>query len=139
MTIDDLEEKVAFYAAKKEFIDGLKDQLRRVEEECRQQEQDILAIFNTHCMDKYFSKLGTIYKRVKFSVKTPKTEDDRKAFFDYLKTRGMFDDLISVNSQTLNAWYQSELQNVKDNGGDFLEVPGLNEITTYENVILRKG
>lgn len=72
------------------------------------------------------------------SVKTPKTLEDREKFFSYLKERGVYDSMISVNSQTLNSFYKSEIELAQQEGRDGFEVPGLNEVTIQETLSFRK-
>lgn len=73
------------------------------------------------------------------SVKTPKTPEQRKAFFDFLKSIGRYDELVSVNSQSLNSFYKEQLELAKEKGQDDIEIPGLTEVTINPNLSFRRS
>lgn len=87
---------------------------------------------------------GTYFLKDNFSVKVPKLEDDRNAFFGYLKERKIFDSMITVNSATLNGWYKQELADLveraergEDVDPDF-KIPGIAEPSEYKSLQFRK-
>jgi len=86
-------------------------------------------------------KVCTIAKTV--TLKNPQG-DAKLAFFEELKKRGQFDDLISVNSKTLNAWYKKEFGVSIDDQGEIVyengvpEVPGLEFPTITEQLRITK-
>lgn len=83
--------------------------------------------------------LGTFYIRSQFSVKTPKSPEAREAFFNYLKQKGAFDDMITVNHQTLNAYYNAELDAAQQAGVENFKIPGLDDPSLYETITMRKA
>lgn len=85
----------------------------------------------------YDSELGKIILTTRFSVTVPKG-DEKERFFTYLKDRGIFEDMATVNSQTLNAWYRSEMDQAKENGDFDFQIPGIKEPMAYEQLQLRK-
>lgn len=74
----------------------------------------------------------------KTSVKTPKTPEHRAAFFAYLKEQGLYDAMISVNSQTLNSLYKEGLEQAKNDGKDDYQIPGITEVTINPSLSFRK-
>ncbi len=72
------------------------------------------------------------------SVKTPKTPEDKAAFYAYLKEKGLYDQMISVNSATLNSFFKDALETAKREGKDDFVVPGLGEVTVTPNLSFRK-
>lgn len=70
-----------------------------------------------------------LYIRTRTSVRVPKTAEDRKAFFDYLKSRNVYEQMITVNSQTLNAFYQGEYEVAQDTGNQDFKIPGIDDHT----------
>jgi len=74
----------------------------------------------------------------KFSVKIPQTIEDKKAFFDFLESRGEFMEYATVNSNTLNSYYKNLLDEAVQNGADDFKVPGIGEPTTYQTISVRK-
>lgn len=71
------------------------------------------------------------------SVKVPKTEEERAEFFEYLRSRGIFDSMITVNSQTLNAWYRAEEEAQLASGVVDFQVPGLAPPVTFTQMQVR--
>lgn len=87
---------------------------------------------------------GTYFLQSKFSVKVPKTEQEREDFFAYLQAKGIFESMITVNSQTLNAWYKQEMEALasraeagEDVDPDF-KIPGIEEPKDYFTLAFRK-
>lgn len=82
--------------------------------------------------------LGTITIVQTESVTTPKSNEDKKKFFKYLReTAGdevMFT-YMTVNSQSLNSWYKKKVEEVA-NAGNLLgfQVPGIDAPTMKESL-----
>lgn len=87
----------------------------------------------------YDSAFGKITVKNIFSVATPKTPEAKAQFFDYLKEKGIFEDLISVNSKTLNAFYKQELQIAQEAGAVDFKIPGLDEPFYKQSLSFKKG
>src|SRR3990167_8722461 len=139
LTLEQLEKRVGDYALKKEAIRKKKEELELLEKESKFIEEELLSCMAQHGQTRYHSaSYGTIFRVDKFSVKVPKTPEERDAFFKYLKERGLFESMITVNSQTLNSWHSEELAQAKLNGEIDFKVPGLNEVTLYSRLGLRK-
>lgn len=100
----------------------------------------ILVIMNDAKIEKFaVSGRGTVFTVDRFSVSVPKDGEGRQAFFEYLKERGIFDELITVNSQTLNAFYKRCLEEAMEKGDVDFKVPGIEEPKHYCTIGLRKG
>lgn len=82
---------------------------------------------------------GTVIMNARFTVKTPKEKEDKEAFFEYLKSKGMYDDMVSVNSQTLNSWYKEEMEAAKREGNFGFKIPGIGDPTAFEYISFRKS
>lgn len=87
--------------------------------------------------DSFKTPYGTIYRIQRWRVPTPKSDTDKKAFFDYLQEKGMFYTLASVNSNSLNSFYKNEVEAAKERG-EFLEIPGLEPPQLTETLGVRK-
>lgn len=62
---------------------------------------------------------------------------DKFVFFDWLKERGTFEDIVSINSQTLNKIYRDEFALAQESGDvEFLAngIPGLSEPNTFRDI-----
>lgn len=73
----------------------------------------------------------------KTSAKTPKTTEDREKFFSYLRDQGVYEDLITVNSQTLNSYVKSEEALATERGELDFSIPGI-AIDYYKQLSVRK-
>lgn len=134
MTVETIAEWIKESSDYKKAIDQLKEQISEKEECRRKLEAQILAAMEETGMTKFFvDGVGTCYEATLSSVKTPKTPEDKEAFYQYLKDRGEFESLVSVQSQTLNAWYRSQIEN------GVTQIPGLNEVTFTKQIRIRKG
>lgn len=130
--------KAAIEAATAEWITPAATRLKEVETKIQaHMEQSELEKFNV-------KGYGTFSLQSNFSVKVPGSEEHRAAFFAYLKELGIFDSMITVNSNTLNAWYKQELQTLaakaeagEDVDPDF-KIPGIEDPKDYNTLKFRK-
>jgi len=120
--------------------DQLKKHLEELNGNLREAECQFLAYLQENQMDKYsIPGYGTAYITKRLSYKVPKTEGERLAFFTHLKSKGIFDDMITVHSQTLNSWAKKELEIAKESGCSEFEIPGLGDPTYSETLGVRKS
>ncbi len=98
--------------------------------------QNIIQILSDMGLPRYVSKKGIFSYKAESSWKVPKTNEERELFFTYLKEKGLFDQMISVNSASLNSWAKQEEQAFE--GLDF-QIPGLEKSGIRLTPSLRKG
>lgn len=82
---------------------------------------------------KYVGDFGTVYIKNNFSVKTPKTEEEKLALFNWMNEKGIFEKYATVNSMSLNSLYRSLLES---EGPDF-KMPGVEDPTHYATLEIR--
>ncbi len=117
---------------------AIEEELGLVNDELSITEKKLMLLMEEMNLGKYsIPGTGTIYQTERFYARTPKTPEAKSAFYDYLKSTGEYEALISVNSNTLNAWYKLKMDAAKG-AGEFLEVPGITEIGTVKSLTLRK-
>lgn len=85
---------------------------------------------------KYDSNYGTIEIRTKNSFKTPKTPEQKKAFFEYLQSKGIFWEYVSVNANSLNSFCGQEYEAAKEEGKE-CAIPGIENPTEYQTIAYR--
>lgn len=93
-------------------------------------EAKILQTLADHEMTSYKSTHGTIVRSLRYSVRTPKTLEEKTAFFDWLhksKGRDVYWTYVSINSASLNAFYKAEMKAAKESGDFDFKIPGLAE------------
>ena len=68
----------------------------------------------------------------------PRTQEQKEAFFEYLKSRDLFWAYASVNSQALNAFYKAEFDAAMQDGDLDFSIPGIDEPDIVETIQMRK-
>lgn len=137
--LEELAQKIKEKRAEKEEKAKI---LSAVNEELDQLEQLAVRTLKELGKSSYGAEAGTITKVVKWRVNLPNTEEAKTAFFSYLKERGLFEKLATVNSNTLNSFFMEEWEAAKDPNDpmaalDF-RLPGISEPSSYETLSFRK-
>lgn len=117
----------------------LQAQLKIEQEKYEELQAKALVYMKQLGKDSYPSSFGTVSVVKTRSVALPKTPEQKQEFFNYLKSKGLFDNMISVNSQTLNSWYRQEHEiAVEEKRVSDFKVPGLSEPSVYETIRITK-
>jgi hypothetical protein len=115
-----------------------------ISDELELQEKTILDILVRENMTAYKGPAGTgtVIVSSRTSVKTPKTPEEKELFFSWLKQEGLFDNMISVNSMTLNKLYKELFQKAQEAEDiDFIDrgIPGIGKPVVTPAISYRKG
>ena len=102
-------------------------------------ENEMLLALQGNDMTSYRSPSGLCSVSFRTSVRTPKTLEEKEAFYSFLKEKGYYDDLISVNSQKLNGFYKEQMELAKERGDEDFEIPGIKEVTMTPNLSFRRA
>lgn len=85
----------------------------------------------------YVSPYGKLTRKQEWTVTLPK-DKNKYLFFDYLKKKGIFEDLIGIHSKTLQAYYNAEWKVAEDEGGEAaamtFSLPGIGAPKLFETV-----
>ena len=92
----------------KQTYEEAKKFMEEVHAKYKDQQLKIIAALEELQLTSYKSKFGNISYRYVSTFKTPKTPEQREAFFSFLQEKGIFDQMITVNSRTLNSWAKQE-------------------------------
>lgn len=103
----------------------------------RELKDRVLSVLDAACIERLEGTACKVTRVERTSVKVPAEQDARDQFFSYLKDRGLYDSLITVNSQTLNAMYRRECEAAFERGELAPEIPGLAEPTIYYDLQVR--
>lgn len=122
---DKIEELKKLVEGEKEVLEGL--------------ENKIATVLEAHERDSFQSSRGTVYFHETTSFKLPEGQENKALFFTYLKTKGIFEDMVSVHSKTLNTYCKKELEAAIEDGNVTFKIPGISEPTTIRDVRFRKG
>lgn len=118
----------------RQIIDDQKDILQREQEKFEKIKMSVLQYLEENNLDRFVTDDVTISKTEKLNV----SMKDKKEFFDYLKSRGIFEDLVTVNYNTLNSFYKLELEQAIKTGDLSFKIPGLEESSMFKNISIRK-
>lgn len=127
---------------RKETVDQLKDQLKLESSQMEAVKAKALKAMETMELDKqHIPEYGTIYRKKNFSVKTPKTLEQKEALFGWIgesKGRDVLRSMLSINSQTLNSFYKAEMEVAKEEGNVDFALPGIDTPELYWTLGMRK-
>lgn len=140
LTLKEVEDIAKTYREKREEIDQQKQVLSALEEERKALERKLVSILEGNQKSSYDSAVGRISLGYRTSIRVPQG-DDRAEFFNYLREKGVFEEMITVNSQTLNAFYKQEEQLAREEGrGMEFHIPGIKAeaISMHPVISLRK-
>lgn len=98
----------------------------------------VMAIMQAFEKTSYKSTYGNVVRAKRFSYKTPKSEEERAAFFGFLKEKKLFDSMITVNSKALNSFCAKEVEAAIEAGDIDFTIPGLQEPTISETIALKR-
>ncbi len=120
-------------------LDELRDEEKKLNEAKGAVEAKIMEQLKAVGNDSYKSSLGTAYISTSLSYKMPKDEQNRSELFEYLQKQNTFDTLITINSQTFNAWCKAETEAAKAAGTFPFAIPGVEDPISYETIRFRKN
>jgi hypothetical protein len=93
--------------------------------ELTEKQINVMAKLELLELDSYKGKAGSFSFRMKEGFRVPKDLETKKQFFAYLEEKGVFDELVSVNSMSLNSWAQAEIEAAHEAGNFDFTLPGL--------------
>ena len=138
MTMSELEEICRKAYEKKVEIESLEDIISKLKGELEGYKDILVEHLNHFEKSSYDSGFGRITVKNITSVSSPKDPESREHFFNYLKEKGSFEDMISVNSKTLNSWYKQEMDTAIAEGRIDFQIPGLPEPYTKQTITFAK-
>ena len=88
----------------------------------------------------YKCEHGTVTISEKWRVKLPSEDADKKALFDHLRERGIFEKYATVNANSLNSLYMQDWEAAKKAGeGMEFRMPGIGDPSLFEALKITKG
>jgi hypothetical protein len=124
VTMQAFEAKIQELAKLRTDKEELEAQISAKHKEIENINQWLISYMNEFSKTSYKSCFGRITVRNEFTVKTPKSPEDREAFREYLSPEE-FNGMWSINHRTLNAWNKKELEKAHEMGHADFYVPGL--------------
>lgn len=133
--MNDLAEEIARLRSEE---DEASDKKKAITAKLEAAENKMVELLITNNLKNYRAPAGLASLSFRTSVKTPKTPEQKTLFFEYLRKTGRYDDMVSVNSQTLNSFYKEQLELAKERGEDDVQIPGITEITVNPNLSFKR-
>lgn len=143
MEIQELQEKIK---ALKEMDERYKNKKKEAEELngfCDALKVEIIEALESHEMTSFkVDKIANVSITHRMSVPTPKTVEDKKAFFQWVadnKGEEVRDAMMTVNSQTLNSFWKAEYESLDDDAKLMFQIDGLEMPSVSKVLSIRKA
>lgn len=135
--LSDLQDEII---TKRREYDVAKAAYTEVEDALAALESKMVTFMSDAGLTTFKTSLGQITLNRRWRVNVPKG-DDLDKFMDYLKVHQpeSFRHLQTVNYQSLNSWFNAELDAARDRGDVGWAPPGLAEPRVNEYLSIRKG
>lgn len=140
ITVQDLKELVRELQSTRNDIDQLEAQTTELNKKKASLEAKIAGHLKELNETNFKCEYGQVIRTTKWRVTTPKGEDKQK-FFDFLRERGMFEEMATVNANTLNAYFNEQWDLAKQDdpmAALNFTIPGIGEPKEHEAISFRK-
>lgn len=134
--LSDLDAAVNEMAELSAQIDAYEEQIKGLNAQKAALQLKVIAALDATERKSYSTARARVTKVSRFQVSMPKDPESRAKFFDYLRERGVFENLVSVNYQTLNSFYKEQFEQAKDSGDIDFAIPGIGEARAFEYVTI---
>ena len=139
VTITELEERALEITKLRADRDEKKIIYNRANEEVDAKELEFMAKMEESEIASYRSKVGIFSLVGRTSVKFPQDLAEREAFATWARGQGIYEQLFTVNSMTLNSLYKKEKELAEEKGELFFRLPGISDPTISSYLSVRKG
>lgn len=139
VTITELEERALEIKKLRADRDEKKIIYNRANEEVDAKELEFMAKMEESEIASYRSKVGIFSLVGRTSVKFPQDLENRKLVEAWAREQGIFYELYSINSASLNALYKREKLAAEEKGELFFRLPGISDPTISSYLSVRKA
>lgn len=140
ITVKEIKDAISELHAVDIELDTLAAKVKKLNEEKSGLKAKLTLLLKEVGERNFTCELGTVTKITDYSVKMP-AGDDKQKFFEFLKERGVFDELATINYQTLNAYYKEQWEIAKQEDAASalnFSLPGIGELKAFETIKFRK-
>lgn len=123
-------EKIKLLAQLTEEEDEIDRKWKVLQVDISKLKSEIQALLEADGMDKMETEDGRVTLAVIKQISMPKDSENKNKLFDYLKDKGLFEDMITINHQKLNSFYKQEMDANKEN--PFFQVAGID--TAFQTI-----
>lgn len=127
------------YANLREKKENLNRQIKDVNDEMDEIETKFLGYLEEAELDSFDGAKGKVSIVNHFSVRVPQSVEEKKIFAKFLeKEKGVFWEMMSFNSRTINSFYKQEMEYAANEGNTDFKIPGLGEPTHQKTLSFRR-
>lgn len=124
-TLDDLNALCTAIASQRKVVDEIAATKSEAQAKLDELEMKLVETLEAHGKTTEHNAAGRFTVVTEMKYRQPETEDSKDALYNYLKERGEFDRLASINYNTLNSWAKVENEAARDRGDFDFSIPGL--------------
>lgn len=125
--------------AQKVVCDAKADLLKIEQNKLHELEDKILAHMEQDNIEKFqVPGHGSVFTVDRFTVQVPKDLEAKKQLMKHFTDRGIFFEMVTVNSATCNSYYKTEMEAAVARGDVDFKIPGLGEPKHIRTLGMRK-
>jgi len=117
----------------KRKIDKMKTAVSHESKKLEDMKSRVVEYLEEHELQNFDTGEGKVSKMIRSSVKIT----DKPALFEYLKKEGIFEDLATINFQTLNAFYKERAEKAYNESDFSFKLDGVSEPTLFTTIQMR--
>jgi hypothetical protein len=140
VTVEQLDSVVASYLEAREIYEAAKKVSSEKYSDYQALENKLVALLTQANKKSYkVDGLGTATRVLKNVVSVPKDLSAKRLLFSWIGEqygKDVLDDMVSINHQKLNGWYNEEVEKNKDN--PMFSIPGIEAPTSVESLSFRR-
>lgn len=126
MTVEELDALCADFIAKKEYVAKAEERMKEIKKEMKDAQSKVIAALEE--MDK--TENEGAFGKVKVTQKEYYKCIDKHAAYTWLKERGEFDDMASINANTLSSHIKDLVHDAHEKGEFDWLPPGIHDATS---------
>lgn len=140
LTVEDLDQFVKQINDKR-LEEAARDiEIKAIRADIDKLEAKAVAVLKELGRKNYPSPFGTISVVEKWRVSVPKTDADKMAFFEHLKSRGIYEKYVTINSNSLQSLFLTDWEEARKEGrGMEFVMPGIEAPKLHESLRFAKA
>lgn len=139
VTVAELDELIKQIAAKNSEIEKAEDVVKAHNKELTKLEGRCVEYLKELKRDKYDSPFGKVSIAQKWRVNMPADDNAKRALFEHLREREIFDKYATVNSNSLNSLFMRDWEAAKERGeGLTFSMPGIEAPKLFEPLLFKE-
>lgn len=126
-TLKELDNLISEIAELDGQAEGMKLTLKALNEQIAEKERKVMAMLEQAELKTFKGSRGSMTIASRWGVKMPKEPEVKEALKAYCEERGIWDNLWTINHQTLNSMFKQAMEAATE-AGEMIDIPGLNPV-----------